>query len=606
MQGDVVPVQENGNVEIGPLIERLRILLNNMGIKYIVSIDDEWGKEAVDLSKYTDSPLDQVLERRQIEIPSRENEIIEDEGITTVGDLIESKNPELESFKLLVDKSLGVNPNKPVFEALEGLMSRLDMKFLKVNSNSISKEIMSLEGKILFLLDMNMTIAGGKKDAVIDSLFEINKNRAMLFDLILVYSHENTLEKYQDHSTKKQYIKEYFNDKNYPSSLNLSFEEFVNILPYKLWGIRKTSILENLVTTLTKVLKEAALGQSMYEFFYEKLEIQRCAMLRLMQLTPETFEILYKEAFIEGELYIDVLEKAKSGIENKVEYEKFNNGKLKNIIENVINFSNYRTLKYCCEIGEKQLREETFQQKMKQQCFMGVSEHSLVDYSVNKIYRDVMPGDIFEIGLYEPIGELNTVYGVIIDANCDMPIRNYGDEIRRNINKIRLYLYENGNLNGAPSKRNQLKEGIIWPLLNNKTINQLKPLKQELYIDAKILDLCSLNKDGWGQIDIENKVLDFKTHHFRQYFDETLRPFVENVLKIETYLPKLEKTEYDKRLLEILTGLKWIVKVNIDQKKFELRRIGRLEAWRTSELARNIANKQSRVGTEIIPFIGSN
>ena len=75
------------------------------------------------------------------------------------------------------------------------------------------------------------------------------------------------------------------------------------------------------------------------------------------------------------------------------------------------------------ELHERKIskfRKDTVKEKIRSRSYEGITEHGIIDYSINKVFKDISTGDIFKI---KKDGEDEYKYGVIVNASCDLPVR---------------------------------------------------------------------------------------------------------------------------------------------------------------------------------------
>ncbi|EEM80184.1 hypothetical protein bthur0011_58930 [Bacillus thuringiensis serovar huazhongensis BGSC 4BD1] len=127
-------------------------------------------------------------------------------------------------------------------------------------------------------------------------------------------------------------------------------------------------------------------------------------------------------------------------------------------------------------------------------------------------------------------------------------------------------------------------------------------------MNGKILDLCTFTSTGEAILEkqILNMAIPFKSYHSLKYLTETIHPWIDEVKTLESYLGNAIKKETiedgGNDLLPILAGLKYSIKLNFEDSKFEIKRIGRLEKSVALNVVQNNITNLSRIGLEKTPL----
>lgn len=627
---------------IAELHKELIMLIDKLGITHIYSYDDQWGKYlSGELESYESKSLDidlfDFFEKYSIDPGETANRIISNKGFTSLQELVDSGiNTLNELISECLDK-IKLKRENTVLKSLDLLFKELQSKGVTVEQRSeqLNKEdVSSVDGKILFLLDMNMEESSGVNDVVIESILEIKEARPHKFDIVIVYSHEK-LDFYENQEAKAEYVEQYLS-KHGKYTFDLETDKYLFL--HQLWALSKTPNLNELSSKLVNTLLRAAFGHSLHDYLELKLKSVKRAMLELIKTNEVTFDFLFKDSFVEGEIFLDLLERTQKSFLNRVETEDLlleEYDKTLNNLYTVSTLKHKRVLDSIVRRGLKKFRQDTRNDKAETGLYKGISEYGLMEYDVNRVFKDIMTGDVFKIVLHEQ----NIVkYGVLITTDCDLMVRFGSDyrEIKRNVDSASLLLFDGNQMEHEISKKLINEGNGLWPVKDDTDYILLdttsKPML--LNIDIRILDLCSLNRDGWAMLNHnKEEFITYKTYFFENYYDNNLLNWLNNLTNIEQYFPNgnplsslaatgtensqehtdesitLAKKEifgFDttcaNQLIDALVGLKYLIKLNQHDGRFDIKRIGRLETKRTLQLIENNLNIISRIGVPTNPL----
>ncbi|WP_000726547.1 hypothetical protein [Bacillus thuringiensis] len=152
-------------------------------------------------------------------------------------------------------------------------------------------------------------------------------------------------------------------------------------------------------------------------------------------------------------------------------------------------------------------------------------------------------------------------------------------------------------------------DSSIWPIiLEDGKPYVLSATNKIFTLNGKILDLCTFTSTGEAILEkqILNMAIPFKSYHSLKYLTETIHPWIDEVKTLESYLGNAIKKETiedgGNDLLPILAGLKYSIKLNFEDSKFEIKRIGRLEKSVALNVVQNNITNLSRIGLEKTPL----
>jgi hypothetical protein len=611
-----------------PKIPELIYLFNALEIKHLISYDDQWSiLDKPQTEEFDESKLQMDISSFFVLYGETVDEeiltLLSNEGIDNIKELLESEAPELGDLIKKCEERLYLSRDDKSLQNLNNLLKQIQSEGITVSKFEKvfdEKDVSSIQGRILFLVDMNMEELGEGQDVVIETILNIKKVRPKDHDIVIVYSHEN-LVGYVDHNSKLSYVDEFFSKEGKESLLISETKKY--LIPYQLWAISKKTEEEELLTNLKNTLEQSVFGHSLHDFLEDKVDQIEKSMIDLVKLPEEIYNHLYRDSFVEGEIFLDILNRTHESVLNKVEWENVIDSNYKKLANSILRVASEKNKAIFEEIktnGIKKYRKETKANKLESGIYKGLSEHGLVDYKINHLYKDIMTGDIFKIYI-EKDNQCESVFGILIDPDCDLLIRfgNSHEQISRNINKATLLICRGESIKDSLKA---IKDGEgIWPIVDGGNYISLFPdSKSELMgIDCRILDLCSLNDEGWASLTPNyEEIKDYKTYFFNHFFDSNIKKWINEVQDITTYFSsdlKLAEaaTAYSKEVedqpIDILSELKNILvkykySIMLDQSnnKFVIKRIGRLDIRRTLQLVQLKLFHNSRIGLETNPW----
>ncbi|WDV06732.1 hypothetical protein [Lysinibacillus irui] len=589
-------------------------MLKKNGISHVVSFDDEWDSK--------DEPPKQILEMDALEYLETMGENIDIEqiepimlehDINSVQEVLDSLLEDLGELKSIINKHVGTKRDKKELEILENLFKEIqeeDIQFSKFSKKFECDDVRNIDGRILFLLDMNMEDLGEGKDVIIETLIEINKVRRNTLDIAIVYSHE-VLTSYKDHTSKIQYL-----EANLTGYTEIQNETEKYLLAHQLWAIPKVKSQEALVEQLNSILTNAILGHTLYKYLNRKVNIMSTTIMELIKFSDNEFDLLLKDALIEGESLLNVLQRIQFSLLNKNEFNSKTSDTIYiQAIENLLDIFNSKTQGIINDFKEidkiDKIRTQSRKQKLEEASYKNLSEYGLIDYSINTTYEDLQTGDIFNLKLHN---DEQQYYGVLITANCDIPIRfgkKFTEGTQRNEEYMSLLLYTPIEIEQAKKDLiNDTANKYIWPVIergNSDMFIALKPSEKVIHVHSNLLDTCTLNKEGKACLDYKKEEFEkYKSYNYILHFESVLKDWVTDIFNVSHYTnnPTLveDMNGKSKQYLELLSGYKYLVSLDISTKEFKMERIGRMSSNHSLKIIQNYANKISRLGVESIPF----
>lgn len=527
----------------------MQSLLEKLNINKIISIDDSWNPE----KKFLNSSPELHARNNISEYTSEEEDLIYDSS--TMGELKE-KNNEL-FFKILKDK-LRKDTN------LEKLEELFPNKLETFNSIEEFQEASLKDEMTLFIVDIDM--GKGKEDSVIQ-LLRIIEDKKIDF-IVLVYSNSPVLDiNFRTSETKKKYLE----DNKY------SFHYLALIHPIK----KGTLDLEG---EFKKSISKSYLHVKLHKFLENKKELDNEIYKNIYCSELQGFEKNLAITFKEGEGATDLIKKLFLCNHNQISYEheKFLVARKELITAGDHYYSVNNT------------SNEKVHEKL---------PYSIIDFSINKYYKDIYSGDLFAIETPH-----KKRYGVVVSKSCDMIIRG-NEKPKRSLSKgkVALLMFDeveikinpiSGQITRSEIKAQQksIKEAMqkgqaIWPIKITGNISiGIEAKKTELeYIDDFILDLCSLDEDGKAKTNYnKEEVLKYKNHFSKKYFQQfdikekidseakrdLMELFNSDSINVEENENKIFEILFKSRLKEN-TDIQYEILDN-NEIKFNVTRIGRL------------------------------
>lgn len=538
----------------------MKNLLEQLKIEKIISIDDSWGENTTVI----DLKLD-ILEYCKTHRITLNDEEIEEIELLDEGNFEELSHKNSKLF----DKIYRFK-DREHDEALKSLDEIFEDKLEKYSSVKDFEENLNRINPsefILFIIDINMEKSGGEKNNVLDLLEIIEKDYKNVS--IVIYSNEqNEIERLKDINKRKAFLKEKNKDIKYMTlihPLKKGEEKLVEGLKEKMLTSYLYVMLNNYLEEKKKIdeiIYNGIYCSELYEF-HEKLVTILSSGESVTDLIRRLFHSLYDKKSVEDSSYLLT---RKELIKSANKYK-----------ENINHEINMKLTEW--------------------------SPNSLIDFSVNKTYKDIYPGDLFELKIKNEIK-----YGLIINKSCHILIREQKSEgkidRKKNSKKIKMLIFENKKIQDSNSKKNAARNSAdigecIWPYKINEdgTSISLQNTNEVMFFDDIIVDMTSLDKNGESKLTSDLKILDinildYKTLYSKQYF-ESLN--LENILNVELKRALLEfknvqekdlsieeKKQLTNELIKDLSIRNNNIDINISENiEFGIKRVGRLHDDKT-------------------------
>lgn len=604
----------------------LKELIEDIGITKIISIDDEWEQTKKDVSyvDYNDISLNEFASQKAIRINEKQKEVISNAQIITVKELLENESDELIKLKEKVYKKLDkkeyVIPEE--LKVIEDIAEDIEITL----ETSIDKESTIYDnttGKNLVILDIEMDNVRGDSDQVIETIVDINEKRENKLDLILIYSNNRNSEVFSNFEDKKNYVKSKLQDKE-----NVAYD--CVLIAHQICGLTKEKNKDELAIKLTYTIEKTLLGHILFSYFKFEINKTNKVFNSLFSISNEKLEPLFFNSFFEGELFIDMLEKTKNGISNKIELDEINKITYNEILQMVQKVANRKGNTYDNVLNtktnsqKKKYPKSITRDSIKNRNFIDIRPYTLIDYSINKKYSNIATGDIFRIRYYSSrYNSIQERIGILMTRECNLVIRydNKYENKKRDKDIGKLLLFNLEELKESCEDKDIDKiEKSIFPVIIEDKYYYLEKIKDDniINIPLKILDLCTLNDDGSSIIPINsNKWEKYKTYLSKEYFKEAIKEIKNDIsklkLKYETdiitsFICKEEacatrEISENNHLIDLLIGMNFSIEFSINDMKFSVTRIGKLEEFRTLEFIQELSSDSSKIPVGIAPYV---
>ncbi|RGY64541.1 hypothetical protein DXA30_08205 [Fusobacterium ulcerans] len=473
----------------------MEIILEKMQIDNIISVDDAWDKNQL-FFKEKKIDIDEYIKIKKIELNETEEEFIFDNRIKNLSEL-EQINSDLfnKIYKPIEGSDLSLEVLKETFGERLEFCSSID-KFKEL------VEGLEKSNSYLFIVDINMDSSDAD---LLMELLEIIENKNFKKFIIIIYSNANgVIDRLTDIGKRKAYLEEKGKD----------FKYMTLIHPIKKRIDNKDS--------LKKEIKDNILVSYLHSGLYNFLEAKKKLDVEIYKniYCSGLYNFLNKALIVinNGETMTDLIKRLFLTVHNANSFndkEFFEARKSLIMIGNIIK-----------ELNEGEICNEINQ----------YSKYSIIDFSINKYYKDIYTGDLFKFSFKtETEGTVIEKYGMIVSKSCHLILR---DSERKKLYNKKISLLLLTEKEGEPFSNKKIKEwknkqdygAGIWPIDvdTNKSV-KFDGLNNEFklfYIDDFILDLCTLNSEGKIILDKNGEpteikdALMFKSYYSGKYFEK--------------------------------------------------------------------------------------
>lgn len=540
-------------------------ILEKMQIDNIISVDDAWDKNQL-FHREMESDIWEYIDTKKIELSEAEKDYIYDNNIENLNDL------KIKDEKLL----------EKIYRPIEG--NDLSLEILKETFGGKLKScssivrfrdlVTALEKNKLYLFIVDINMDSSSTDFLME-LLEIIESKNLKRFIIIIYSNANDIiDKLADIEKRKIYLEEKGKDFKYMTLIHPIKKRIDNKISLK------NEIKDNILISY--------LHSGLYNFLEVKKNLDREIYNNIY--SSELYNFLNKTLVtIEaGETMMDLIRRLFLTVHNANSYK---NEDFLEVRKNLIMAGNVI----------KELNEDKIDSKINKH-----SKYSIIDFSINKYYKDIFTGDLFKFSLKTETDEIIVKYGMIISKSCHLLLRNKGRSLHNK--KVSILLLEREDRVEFLSKNNskmkawrdqQNSGAAIWPI----NVEEAEPTPKFdvlvnkcklLYIDDFILDLCTLNSEGKiiltadGRPKEIEEALKFKSYYSDKYFEKfnIFEKFnnglKNNILKFssknEDNLEPEEKAKLDEILLNELCKENSNIEFKIENNEIllEVERIGRI------------------------------
>lgn len=469
-------------------------ILERMQIDNIISVDDAWDKNQL-FFREKKIDIDEYIKIKKIELDEIDEEFIFDNEIKNLSEL-EQINLDLfnKIYRPVEGSDLSLEVLKETFgEKLEFYSS----------INKFKELVEGLEKSKLYLFIVDINMDSSSTDFLME-LLEIIESRDLKRFIIIIYSNANNIiDKLTDIEKRKMYLEEKGKD----------FKYMTLIHPIK----KRVDNKDSLKNEIKNNILISYLHSGLYNFLEAKKKLDMEIYKSIYCSGLYNFSDKALSTIDSGESMTDLIRRLFLTLHNT---NSINNGNFFEARKNLIMIGNVVR-----EFDENKINNEINQ----------YSKYSIIDFSVNKYYKDIYTGDLFKFNFKTEAGEIISEYGMIVSKSCHLLLKKGG----RTLHNKKVSILMLRELCGEASSNNKVdkwkkKQNVgdaIFPvcveITNSATkfdvlINQCKLL----HIDDFILDLCTLNSEGKITLTKEGEpteikeALMLKSYYSEKYFEK--------------------------------------------------------------------------------------
>lgn len=551
-------------------IEEIVQKLGLMKIQKIISIDNEWNRKPnIDFNKDIVDVIDEMNPKNKEHLLRK----VSNEGFLTIQDVYDAKDKELMD---MIDLKMAEREQlPPALNKLNKILMELEKRGISVEkiSEYDANIFKSYHESCLFILDKEMD--DSKKDIIRESIPNIieEADNNHLNHLIIVYS-SNIGDEYKNNKNKIAYVKDYIQD-----------ERKGNLYIYKMFAIKKGEDTK-LDKLLNQKLSDCIYGDALYHYMLAEKEKREYVYDRICEIDNEEIAKIADDNVIEGSNIKDSIEIIERAIKKSNENER--TLKELDILEKFNFYQKNKIKNFNKKHSDLEINNQykKYREQQDEAFINGIIESDLakwenIDYSINKLYKDITTGDIFKLKLAR---EEKECYIMIIENACDCILRNQKNikDVSRKAKdaNIKVLLFERENISNIKEKElvRLLNSGeIIFPVKEENDIYCLRNTGKEMKISSLLLDLCTINPEGkcFSHYD-EEIIKKYKNYYFEEYIN---KPEIKKYIKELQLFSNISEENWEKVLKPFEEKKNIISQVEIEhgmQGDLKLKRIGRL------------------------------
>ncbi|TNJ64035.1 hypothetical protein FE784_22260 [Paenibacillus hemerocallicola] len=560
--------------EISP-VNILHSLLNQWNVKNIISLDDDWKPTNKTLETiFSEKGEDDVrlifdlIQSNKIDIDNeylREKEKFEQ--IEIIEDLLNCLELDQYNQKLFElssnDSSLLINilnnfySNKSDFQSddlslknLAVILMELQKKGINVTAvNTYSRKIFdSSDGASLWLLDRDLK---GNNQQIFYILNEIIRKN----DVALIITNDDS------GISNRSQIADFVTNRNDD-----------NIATNHLWVLKKGSIESGNYLELMVAIKNVLQGFSIqnitgiYKSIYTKAIDLADRKLRLID--PEDYDDYFNISFLEGSHVNDVVFRIRESLVNQYMNEILVKND-SNIVDNLLSSRRLleglknKELENAMQSGDVEAapsKENKFLNLKKDDKVVSIHSYEQWDYNINLLSYPIYTGDLFVRTVYTSKPKWSTTNDIylLITQPCDSIIRKNNHNVSRGVSyatliKGTLFQYDTQSYKKEVNSYPPNKLKVHFLKVGEKVGMVSFDIKNMVQIDFRILDLCSLDKEGISLISKTNvsRAKNMPSISW-DYYNKTIYDFIEENSKptkfeetIGSILSILQKSKVD-------------------------------------------------------------
>jgi hypothetical protein len=574
-------------------MKKLLPILRNLEMIQVVSVDDDYEKNI--LQQYgKDNISDYIIELGN-ELDHGDIQYIDNFGYLLIEELLSDENFLKskcgEKIENHLSKKFEEEESKSVLQWLKDAIDEIgeSITFIKIPDPSQISNIPLCN--TLWIIDKEFK----GKDLIQDAIMRISTKFTNTVNCFIIYTSDITMQDFnKSWDTRYKYlIQEGF---SHEEAINLAYQIFVLLKNNSEEESKKPEF-----SRFKEVVLESLLGCIINTILRRIIKARSQSMDKLSDFLKNiTYENLQTFRYNMQEEGQQNIYKVLSDIANFMD-DAF----IRSTIINDVSFVNaFKKIIGQARIKDAmQIRKETMESVNHNYEW---NQFQFVNKMVNHVYDDAQFGDIYEIKLAEGLkgkidGASNKIYGVLITQSCDCVIRSNGSRAS-SIMKLVLYNGMDRFPDGNDKIKNLYTDGIF--VFENDTNTPIsffyknKPLEM-LTINDCIVDLTTLDDKGEAIIlvneDLEHKIQLCKPDSWNNRI-AILKSEFDNVHNLELLIEKYDNCEIGKRQIETLISNSYGINYSIDNKKFSLKRIGRLSENSAYTVFDYYISHMSRIG----------
>lgn len=571
-------------------------MAKELEIKRVIIIDDDLPNNDMDLQKVDDAFKDYKRENKRTDkykdfkdnnFNEKEIKIIDSDEYQ-----IDAENDlNTKIYKFLINKEyIYLDNQNHQLEALTNFLNKELSEIELIQSNRIDEKI-TLADKDLIIIDVNL-----------DKQHENLKGYTVIDKIKKAISRET--EKAENKESSSDLFR--YRNFNYILFISSKYELELNEEYGEIYNLR----VEQQKNEFFRMLRKEF---SAYEFVVFNF-LHKDLLIEEVDLKNEISKILYE--FSITKTFFKFLNGLSSKIEQSKEivfndFYSLNMATLKHIIEDNIVYEGISEFEFFNDLICKLINKENSQADLIKVIHEYANEikewdEPIIQYhldknlleirekelykNVNSCFEPVQFGDIFKFDLDNEENQ-NLL---LISQQCDMTIRSDGERAAKNLTMLKDYK----------------KKGCFFKIERYEE-KEKKPSayywykREPLILPADILDLCSLNSEGFCKMNIrDHYVPNFDvllTEAHKKRIENFYYKLTEEIRNIEAIVDSVKKTELKRRLRYVIIN-DIAVRYNIDDEKnvdFGIKRIKRLDDNVTKEIQQEYVNQLNRIGQPI-------